>query len=226
MERALRRVYELLPNADHKYCADAFRRFAALKYACRKFKLIREATDIEGMRDYLAEIRYALTFHYLGFDIEAEPLGDNTVGPDFKVSRDGNEAYLEVRRFRPTGGGPPLLSSRDQVSDLGPILEQYGDIEKEINKGFAAIEGKFRQLRGADGILAFWNSDDGLDEVSLEHAVRVLNDNPGIHPVPAGLSFVLYASKLRDAGGQKVYCLPMRPLRPHEERWRTELEKL
>ena len=91
MDRALERVYELLPNPDREYCAGAFRQFAAVKHSARKFKLIRRAVDGEQLRDYLAEIRYAQIFQALGFDIEAEPLGDATEGPDFKITQSGHD---------------------------------------------------------------------------------------------------------------------------------------
>jgi hypothetical protein len=227
MDRALRRVYELLPNPDRKYCAAAFGEFANLNNSTRKFKLVAGATDIEQLKDYLAEIRYALIFRRLAFSVEAEPLGDGTVGPDFMVARDGHEAYLEVRRFRPTGEGPKVLNHHSQISDSDCLLGEYGNPEKEVRKGFAAITEKFRQLRDGDGILAFWNSDEDIDELSFEHAVRLLIDYPNIHPVPRRLSFVAFGSRWGRCGtSQKLYCFPVRPLKPHEERWRAELESL
>jgi hypothetical protein len=227
MDRALRRVYELLPNPNREYCATALGQFANVKNSARKFKLIREATDPEQMRDYLAEIRYALIFRRLAFGVEAEPLGEGTVGPDFRISRDGDEAYLEVRRFHPTGEGPPVLGRSSQISDSDRVLEEYGNPEKEVRKGFAVITEKFRQLREGNGILAFWNSDDGLDEVSLEHGVRALIDHPDIHPVPPGLSLVVFGSRWRCCGsGQRLFSFPVRSLKPHDERWRVELESL
>jgi len=210
-ERALRRVYELLPNPDHKYCAGALDQFARLKNSVRKFKLITEATDREQMKNYLAEVRYALIFQFLAFAVEAEPLGNNTVGPDFRISRDGDEAYVEVRRFHPTGGGPPVLRPLSQMTDSDWMLEEYGNLEKEIRKVFHVTTEKFRQLHKGNGIVAFWNSDEDLDEVSLEHAVRWFIDYPDIHPVPPGLSFVVFGSQWRQCRtAPKLYCFPVR----------------
>jgi hypothetical protein len=227
MDRALRRVYELLPSPDREYCATAFGQFAGVKNSACKLKLIEEATDSEQMNDYLAEVRYALIFRWLNFGVEAEPMGDDKVGPDFRVSRDGHEAYLEVRRFRPMGEGPTLVSHPSTISGPDCLLDEYGNPEKEIRKGFAAITEKFRQLREGDSILAFWNSDEDLDELSFEDAVRSFIDHPEIHPVPSGLSFVVFGSAWhRPRSGQQLYCLPVRSLKPHEETWRAELEAL
>jgi hypothetical protein len=48
--------------------------FAAAKNSGRKIRLIREASHAEQLKDYLAEIRFAAAFQYLGFDVEVEPL--------------------------------------------------------------------------------------------------------------------------------------------------------
>jgi hypothetical protein len=55
--------------------------FAAAKNSGRKFGLIREASHAEQLKGYLAEIKFAAAFQYLGFDVEVA-IGDyaGTVG--------------------------------------------------------------------------------------------------------------------------------------------------
>jgi hypothetical protein len=49
--------------------------FAAAKNSRRTFRLIREASHAEQFKGYLAEIKFAAAFQYLGFDVEVA-IGD------------------------------------------------------------------------------------------------------------------------------------------------------
>jgi hypothetical protein len=49
--------------------------FAAAKNSGRKFRLIREASYAEQLKGYLAEIKFAAAFQYLGFGVEVA-IGD------------------------------------------------------------------------------------------------------------------------------------------------------
>jgi hypothetical protein len=61
--------------------------------------------------DYVAEIRFGLMLAHLRFKTAFEPFGER--GPDLSISRDGQRAYLEVRRFR----------SEDRAEEIGDELE-------------------------------------------------------------------------------------------------------
>jgi len=60
----------------------------------RLLKKIACASDAESVFDYFAEVRYALVFASLGFDVQVEPLGQK--GPDLQVDRDNQSALVEV----------------------------------------------------------------------------------------------------------------------------------
>ena len=60
----------------------------------------------------LAEVRYALIFAGLGFDVEFEPDGDK--GPDLGIKRDGEKVVVEIMRFRKINSGLPLLNLDDE----------------------------------------------------------------------------------------------------------------
>ncbi|MFC1593007.1 hypothetical protein ACFL4C_03230 [Candidatus Omnitrophota bacterium] len=98
-----------------------------------KFKHIAEASDKEQLYDYLAEIKYALVFAGLGFQVEAEPLGKK--GPDLRISRDNYSAFVEVKHFRQVDPGPPTISLSDkEILDDKFLLESYGNLERDIKK--------------------------------------------------------------------------------------------
>lgn len=105
-----------------------------------KLRLIERAPDLETLCDCLAELRYALMFRALGFDVEANPLGGK--GPDFRVRRNGKEAMLECTRFRRVHCGPLGLD----LLDPRPTLLEYGDSARDTEKAFSKIIGKFPRV--------------------------------------------------------------------------------
>ena len=121
-----------------------------------KFKLIAKAPDKEQLYDYLTEIKYALVFAGLGFQIEAEPLGKK--GPDLRISRDDYSAFVEVKRFRRMYPGPPNISLPDEnFLDDTSFLEPYGNLGRDIKKTKCRIIEKFKQVSSGTSIIAFWN---------------------------------------------------------------------
>jgi hypothetical protein len=66
------------------------------------FRRISQTKEHEAVFNYLAEIRFGLTFTSLEFELQFEPCGEK--GPDLLVSRNGQSAYVEVRRIRPSRG--------------------------------------------------------------------------------------------------------------------------
>ena len=149
LDKALKRIREIAGGDQTDFLAPYIRLAAPAKGSDLKFKRIAQAPDIESLLDYIAEIRFGLIFAGLRYEIEFEPLGEK--GPDLMVSRDGQSAFLEVKRFRP--------STRPQepppIDDDDLIFKQYGDPPRDIAKVRAELLGKFRQVNEHHGIVAF-----------------------------------------------------------------------
>jgi len=223
MEKALENVSRLLGRDTAQFWRNRFERVRQMPGASREFKRIANTPDKGQIGDYLAEIRYALVFAGLGFQIEIEPLGKN--GPDFRISRDGHTAFLEVARFRLIHPGPPKISLSDkEFLDDTFLLESYGDPARDLMKAFDKIEGKFRQIGDKEAIIAIWNDDEDLEEIEMEQVPDLFREAAKDRPLPKGLSFVLYGSNcLRKH--QQLYCFPLQePGEPHQANWRSELE--
>jgi len=191
--------------------------------ANRLFKRIASTSDKEQLQDYLGEVRYALVFAGLGFQVEIEPLGGK--GPDLGISRDGHSAIVEIMRFRKVFPGPPELD----LSDEDMTLPEYGNIPRDIRKSFEKIIAKFPQVDTQQGIIAIWNDEEELEEAEVITAVDRIRDEAirKIISLPPGISHVLYASKW--IGGRctdkQIYCLPVRYLiEPHLIAWQDELD--
>lgn len=94
---------------------------SAARLGCsdRAFRRIAQAADPQAIFDDITAVRYGLAFGRLRFDVECEPCGDK--GPDLAVSRDGETAFVEVRRFH-----PPATDIYEAAGSGGDALSGYG----------------------------------------------------------------------------------------------------
>lgn len=224
-QKALHKVCLLLDKSEAQIWRGPLERVGRMSGACPKFKSIATAREKERLYDYLAEIRYALVFASLGFQVKLEPLGRE--GPDLEISRDGHIAVVEVKRFRQINPGPSKISLSDKefLNDTF-LLESWGDFGREINKCISQIRKKFKQVGHGDSIIALWNDDEDLDEIGHEEAVRRLHNysaKQGSSP-PSGLLFILYASNWYRQRHQ-FYCFPLRVLEKLHVDWIQEIER-
>ena len=172
--------------------------------ASSNFKRIANAPNREQLNDYLAEIRYALIFAGLGFQVGIEPLGKK--GPDLKITRNGYDIFVEVSRFRLVTSGPGKVSTH---------LEEYGNLEKEFIKTLEKILGKFRQVGDKNSAIAIWNDDGCIDELASRFAAKHLSDekNRKVYQVPDNLLFVIYGSNwINISQKRQLYCYPLQVL--------------
>lgn len=192
-----------------------------------KFRLILSARDREVLCDYLSELRYALMFRSLGFDVEAEPLGKE--GPDFRVRRDEKEAMLECMRLRRVHPGPSVLDLTDDITDTPLRLLEYGDPLRDTRKAFSKIIDKFPQIRDFEALLAIWNDDGDLEEFEVYEALAgIVTDAVAEHyHLPPGLRAVVYASPWSDVRTEKqVFCFELGAVAPPVSGWIEELRRL
>jgi hypothetical protein len=167
-----------------------------------KFRLIDNASNCEELCDYLCELRYALIFKFLGFDIIAEPLGKE--GPDFRIDRDDMQIMLECMRFRRVHPGPFEEGFSDDSTDI-----EYGDINRDIQKACSKIKYKDHQVTGYPSLIAIWNNDGDLEELEVSLAIRQLiaDSNAKRYPLPQGLMAVVYGSSWKNqVSGKQVFC--------------------
>jgi hypothetical protein len=218
MQKAIENIRLLLGEQSATLAQRWFERAQKINKANRVFQHIASAKDKEQLADYLAEIRYALIFAGLGFDVEFEPAGNR--GPDLGITREGQKAVVEIMRFRKINSGPPLLN----LDDENLILPEYGNIPRDIRKAFEKILAKFRQVENQKGIIAIWNDDEELEEIETETAVyNIRGDvNKGLLVIPDSLLFAIYGSKW--IGNKQLSCFSFRHLEQPFETWRTELE--
>lgn len=222
MDRALRKVSQLLHETRVPMAQMYLRAIEQISGANRIFKRIASASSVEELEDYLVEIQYLLIFAGLEFQVEIEPYGKQ--GPDLGISRDGRQAVVEIMRFRKVYPGPPEFD----LSDEKDTLSEYGDPPRDIRKAFDKILTKLSQVGNSESIIAIWNDDEDMEEVEVRTAVADLRDNADrkIFPLSSGLLFVLYGSKwVRTGDGKQLYCFPLRHLeQPHQINWLRELE--
>jgi hypothetical protein len=183
----------------------------------RKFSDIASASDREQLQDTLAEIKYAVIFAELGFQVEIEPFGKrkDSNNPDLQISRDGLSTVVEVKRFRPARSGLKALD----INELEQLdgLPTYGDSPRDWQKIFDEIERKFKQA-GDDGIVAIWNNNDTLEPEEVESVTRAHRMRSNQH-----LSFVLFKPDVRE----RFSCFKLRSrLGSQYEQLITELEQL
>jgi len=167
------------------------------------------------MFDYVAEVRFGLLFAHLRFETGFEPLG--LKGPDLSISRDGQSAYVEVKRFR----------SGDRVQEIGDELTAYGNPAKDIKKVLDGIIDKFKQLDCGYGVVALWSDHDDLEELEFEFAMKdiALDSGTGIQELPDTLLFCVYAPAWRRVG-QRIYVEPFKKLSEPYLIWVDDLRRL
>jgi len=223
MANALQIASQFGNGYDIPYLQKQFERLHQMQNANRMFVKIASASDKEQLEDYLAEVRYALVFAGLGFQVEFEPFGGK--GPDLRVSRDGHQALVEVTRFRKIYPGPPEFDISDENEESE--LPDYGDLHRDVRKSFEKLLSKFSQVGDKQSIIAIWNDDGDLEEFEVEIAVIRLSTNAtrSILAIPEGLLFVIYGSQWVRVGDYKqLYCFPVfSPEHPHQAVWQHEL---
>jgi hypothetical protein len=220
MQKAIENIELLLDKQSAAWAQRWFDGVHTFNKSNRVFQRIAFAKDKEQLADYLAEIRYALVFAGLGFDVEFEPEGNR--GPDLGIKRDDENAVVEIKRLRKINSDLPLLN----LDDENFTLPEYGNIPRDIRKAFDKILTKFRQVENQRGVIAIWNDDEELEEIETGIAVNnILADvKNGLLTIPDGLLFVLYGSKWQ-LGNKQLYCFPFQNLAQPFETWKTELEE-
>ena len=219
MHKAIENIRLLLGEQSATFAQRWFERAQEINKANRVLRRIASTKDKEQLLDYLAEIRYALIFVGLGFEVEFEPAGNR--GADLGIKRDGEKAVVEIMRFRKINSGLPLLN----LEDDNLILPEYGNIPRDIRKAFDKILAKFRQIENQKGIIAIWNDDEELEEIETEAAVYDIRADvkKGLLKIPRGLLFALYGSKW--IGNKQLYCFSLQNFEQPFETWKTEIEK-
>lgn len=136
-QAAIDRIRKLLGERQAKYWSVQFDLVRTFKRANKVFRRISEATDGETIKDYLAEVRYALIFSDLGFVVGFDPLGPGKV-PDLEIGRDGVEAIAEVKRFRDSSNCFEETTSK--ISSWRNISGDSNKIVKELQDAILAVE--------------------------------------------------------------------------------------
>lgn len=142
--------------------------------ATKKFKTIADESDVQQLLDTLTEIKFAVIFDQLGFQVEFEPpLKDSSVSsrPDLRITRDDHSSIVEVKRFRAPGPHSPgqRMTRLPEEVPSDYTFPEFGDGKKDLQKIFNEIEKKFRQA-GHEGIIAIWNSNDELSPYEFQTA--------------------------------------------------------
>ena len=188
------------------------------------FRRISKAKEDEAVFDYLAEIRFGLTFASLEFELKFEPCGEK--GPDLLVSRDGQSAYVEVRRIRTSQVEPtlPFLDLMDESSEA--TLAEYGDFERSVKKIEDELSDKFRQVGESTSIIACWSDRFSVEEVDFELAIRhlLIDSQTGAKRIPPGLLFCIFGWDWLLGGGQKLHCGVLKQLAEPFARWAGDLK--
>jgi len=214
IDKAINKLVEFLDEPVFETYRLWLDRIRSMPGANGLFERIAVAADQETLCDYLAEALYILVFTGLGFQVEIEPYGKK--GPDLKVSRDRNEAVVEITRFRTVHPGPPILN----LSDVNAILSEYGNPARDIRKAIRKISKKFLQVGSEKSIIAIWNDDEDMEELEVEAAVHDLRNEESL---PDGLLFIVYGSKW--IGRKQLHCFPFRhSIDPHYALWQREFD--
>lgn len=233
MEKALKNLELRLPKTslvgwNYGNEIPAWRRcfevIQSMPGASRKFDTIANERDVEQLNDTLTEIKYAVIFAQLGFQVEIEPLSNKqevSSNPDLRITRDGYSSFVEVKRFRAPGPFSPGQRLQPLPNEIPETYEfpPFGDPIKDVRKILTEIENKFRQA-GTEGIIAIWNSNDELTPHEVGIAVYRLKLHSS-HSQKS--SFVL----LRGDPGEKFSCFELRNrLAPYQEQWMRELKQV
>jgi len=169
LARAISRIENLLRPEQYSPEHLPLKAVARLKNGHRILNRISSSANVEDLRDYLAEVHYALTFAGIGFEVEVEP--DGTAGVDLRISMSGDSLRAEVTRLRLSHEMPRL-----DLTEENPILPCLGDPLVDVRRAYQKAHDKLRQLTAGPGILAVWNDDEVLDELHMRTAVKWLQD--------------------------------------------------
>ena len=190
-----------------------------IKNSGSKLKRFSEVRTNEDALDLAAECYFALIFEGLDFAVAFEPTGAR--GPDLLIERDGKTVYVDVTRFRPTVAtpGPPSITHPDESLEL----EEYGNVEQDIAKVRSKFLEKLSQIReaGGDGIVAFWNDNDRLEELEHDSAIRSIQSDlqKGIQESSGRILFAVFRwGWTSSRNRQELFCVPLTDL---AERFRT-----
>jgi hypothetical protein len=199
------------------------------------FRRIAHAERVGDLLDCTAEIRYALVLDALRFEVRFLPPGTVEM-PDLFISRDGQSAFVEIRRIRPPHPQRLPFALQSHVGDDDDLLtglpEPYGG-DEDVRKIEDELRGKFRQARAvkeSNSIIATWSDRDFVEEVDFQQAMRNIrqsqkNPDDG-RQIPDGLLFCVFGWFWRDCGtGQQLYCEPLRNLTEPFLAWTAELER-
>jgi len=192
------------------------------------FRRIEKANSVDDVFDCTMEIRYARIFDSRGFQVKFVPPGA-TATPDLFVSSGVDSAYVEIKRIRPDGRSLPA-----STHTLGFLPEQYGG-EEDTRKVEQTLREAFRQVLavpGSNSIIATWSDRGFVEEIDFEQAVRYILKSPADRndgrPIPGGLLFCMFGQfweGFGQAGGQQIYCEPLRILREPFLTWVAELQQ-
>ncbi|HXM64509.1 MAG TPA: hypothetical protein VN950_26850 [Terriglobales bacterium] len=223
-EKAIRQIRETLEPAQANALVDYIKAASSLRGSESVFRRVAQAArakDVGAILDYFAEIRFGLTFAELQFDTAFEPLGEK--GPDLSVSRNCQSACIEVKRLRPRAKGDQLVSRSGDENEL----VQYGNPEMAVKKIEDELLAKFRQVKVGIGIVAFWSDSITFEDIEFELAIRHIQGDAekGIHRVPDGLLFSIYASGWTSTAGQQLYCAALKQVLEPFSIWMEELKK-
>ncbi len=222
LNKANKNLFLLLEKKEAQLWEARLERVQQLPGVSSTFKRIADAPDREQLCPYLAEIRYALVFVGLGFQVQVEPLGKK--GPDLGISRDGHSAVIEVKSFRQVDPDPLNISlSSREFLDGTFLLEPCGNLERDIKKIISRAVEKFKQVGNGDSIIAFWNDDE--KDIESELAMNELCNDAAQRrlALPPGLLFFLYGSNWQRPR-QQFYCFPLRVLEKPHINWIQEIE--
>ena len=158
-------------------------------------KRISDAKDIDSIKDYLAEIDFAIFFYSFNFIVEFEPLGKK--GPDLMISKEDESCHVEVTRFRKRYPGPSHTE-----------FQIYGNSKRDTKKAFDKIVHKFTQISNNNSILAIWNDEGDLEEIEVKFAIDELL-KISHYEIPEGLQFIIYSSVWCKNENTNIYCYPI-----------------
>ena len=213
-EKAINHIRQMFP-AQTGVLVDHIRAAARLGRSESICRRIAQTKSTEQILDYFAEVRFGSLFAHLRFEAVFEPLG--VKGPDLSISRDGQSAYVEVKRFRPG----------DRVEEIGDGLTRYGNPAKDIKKVLDGMIDKFKQLDCGNGVVALCSDHDDLEELEFEFAMKdiALDSGTGIRELPDTLLFCVYAPAWRRVG-QRIYVEPFKKLSEPYLIWVDDLRRL
>lgn len=233
MKKALDNLEQLLPKTsfggwnfgqDLKSWEICFTIIQPMLGASKKFKTIANERDVEQLLDTLAEIKFAVIFNQLGFQVEIEPFFEDNYAlphPDLIISKDNHSSIVEVKRFRPPGPNSPGKRMQNIPNDIPNdyVFPEIGDPIKDLQKIFNEVEKKFRQT-GSEGIIAIWNSND---ELSPHEFLRAAHRHKNLSERDTTASFVI----IRADPWENFTCTELsKGISNIHKRWKSDLEKV